>query len=113
MRRQRIWITRSISCSRPTSGSSLSVERSLGQVTAELHQMWGVSFGAGASLEIRLTHEVVTDVRKTQPAIIENLSRNRILFSQQSQKKMFSADMAVAESFRFFRSEREDSFGFE
>ena len=112
VRRHRIWMTRSSSRSRPTSGSSwpsraACVRSRLNSASRE------VSFGTrGRSFFTGAAGQFLAQRRQAQPALLQDLRAKALFFAQDSQQQVLGSDVAVPQALRLFRGEIQDALGF-
>ncbi len=81
------------------------------KVAAEFEQVRSLFAGVGVALHVGLSHEVLADVGKPQPALVEDFGGDRILFAQQSEQQVLGADVAIAEPLGLFGGEGQHAFG--
>src|SRR5262249_43816862 len=95
----------------PDQRVELAFEGGFGQVAAEFKQVRSLFAGMGVALHVGLSHQVLADVGKPQPALVEDLGGDRILFAQQSEQQVLGADVPIAQPLRLFGGEGQHAFG--
>ena len=122
VRRQRIWMTRSISFSRPMTGSSLPLPGQLGQVAAEGVQgrrLGLVAFCVGAAFTFAASvHPVTEQVEhllahflELQAQVHQDLGGHALLLAQQAEQQVFGPHVVVVEVAGFLDGVLDDLLG--
>src|SRR5580704_11652240 len=77
------------------------VDRRLREVAAELRQQRAFFGAAGRDLFGRGSSQFLANGREPESALVQDLSREAFLFTQQPQQQMLRSDMLMAQPFRF------------
>ena len=117
VRRLRIWMTRSISFSRPMTGSSLPRRASLGQVDAELVDRGGLAGAlgllgrAGRGGLRQDADDLVADLVQADAEGLENAGRDAFTFADQAEEQVLRADVVVAQAAGLVDGQLDDALG--
>ena len=98
VRRERTWITRRISSSRPMTGSSLPSSAALGQVAAELVQRLELVLGVLVGHAVRAAHlgDGLEQLVARRPGAAQGVARAR-LGARQREQQVLGGDVLVLE----------------
>ncbi len=126
VRRQSIWMTRSISFLRPMTGSSLAFARQFGQVAAERAQRRGLDFASSAwpranrqrlrfllgfgrgEIRVEFLEDFVAGALDIDFEILEHAGGDAFAFAEQAEQDVLGADVGMVERLGFLAGERQD-----
>src|SRR5712691_2391478 len=113
VRRARIWITRSISVSRPMTGSSLPSRASWGQVAGELVEHGGLRalLGPRVVLVAQEGQGFLPDLVQPRSEGLEDLGGDGLALFHEAEEEVLGPDVVVAELARLLDRELEDALG--